>query len=202
MSSNSFRIRGLLFCFVLVAMLAGCASTNVVSSWKDPALDPTRLGKMLVVFQDKDPGIRRAMEDEIAGLITNATPSYRVLDDSDLENVESAKSKVKAAGFDTAVVMRVVSLDRELTYVPGTMATGPVPYGRMWGGYWRYGWGRAYDPGYYRTDERLTVGTALYSIAEDKLVYSSRSQSFNPGDMSKTLKEIVDANAKELAPKK
>ena len=183
-------------------VLSACATTQIVSKWSDPSMDPAKFGKIIVVFQDKDPGMRRALEDEAAKQIPNATASYRVLDDADIKNVEAAKAKVKSAGFATAVLMRVVSVEKEVNYVPGTMATGPGPYGHMWGSSWGYGWGTVYDPGYYRTDETLTVGTSVYSLTDDKLVYSSRSETFNPSSLTKALPEIVAANAKEVSAKK
>ena len=177
------------------AILAACANTKLTSSWKDESLAKVPFAKVLVVFQNKDEGLRRALEDEMAKGIPNATPAYQVLSDAEIKDVKSAQAKVKSAGYDSTVIMRVVSVEKETSYVPGTMAMGPSPYGRMWGGGWGYGWNAAYDPGYLRTDKILTVGTTIYSSADDKLVWASQSETFNPDAMPKAVQDIVAANA-------
>jgi hypothetical protein len=77
------------------------------------------------------------------------------------------------------------------------MHGGAMPYGRMAGGY-SYGWSRVYEPGYLRTDKILTVGTSVYALANEKLVWTSRSETFNPGDVQKVVKDVVAANAKAV----
>lgn len=173
---------------------AGCASTSLKTQWSDPALAQAKFDKVLVAFQTKDEALRRALEDTMARSIPNATASYKVLGDDEVQDVKKAAARLKAAGFDSAVVMRMISVEKEQTWVPGTIHVGPAPYGRLWGG-WSHGWGRVYDPGYLRTDKVVTVGTTAYTLADEKLVWASRSETFNPGDPVKLIEEVVKANA-------
>lgn len=185
-----------LLCALAIA-LAGCASTDLTSKWADPALGTTKFDRIVTVFQHPDAAYRRSLEDAMAESIPNATPAYRVVDDAEIRDEKRAGAKFKAAGFDAVVLMRVVSLDKETTYVPATMHGGAMPYGRMAGGY-SYGWSRVYEPGYLRTDKILTVGTSVYALANEKLVWTSRSETFNPGDVQKVVKDVVAANAKAV----
>jgi hypothetical protein len=178
---------------VLAALVAGCASTRLTTQWSDPALAQAKFSKVLVAFQSREEPIRRALEDTMARSIPNATPSYQVLDEGDLLDVKRSAAKLKAAGFDSAVVMRLVSMEKELTFFPPAPAPY-YPYGRMWGG-WTRGWGYAYDSGYMRTDKIATVGTLAYTLADEKLVWASQSETFNPGDPVKMIEEVVQANA-------
>jgi len=182
--------------------LTGCASTSLRQSWKDPgATSLLPPGKVLVVAMSDNPSVRRAAEDELVRRIgaDRAEASYRVLADADLRDTESAKRKVAAGGFNYALVLRPVSQSQELTYVPGTIT--PAPYrGGFWG-YYGYGWGAYYDPGYVRTDTIVQIETLLYRLDEDKVVWAGLSETVNPSSAEKVVGEIAKLVGKDLAKK-
>ena len=53
---------------LIAALLGGCASTEIVSAWKDPALARVPFGKVLVVFQHSDSALRHQLERTMAAL--------------------------------------------------------------------------------------------------------------------------------------
>ena len=189
------RMALLVFAAVLAGILGGCATTQITSVWKDPDLARVPFSKVLVVFQNADPGLRRVLEDEMAADIPNAVPAYRIFSDEEIRDVERVKGRVREQGFDSAVVMRVVSVDREVTYSPARAYVVPGYY-RGFYGYWRYGWGTVYDPGYLRTDRILNVATNVYSVVDDKLVWATQSETFNPASLRGAIAEVVKANAR------
>jgi len=181
-------------------LAAGCSSTALQQSWKDPAA--TRIlppGKVLAVAISKNPSIRRAAEDEMVRRIgpAEATASYTLLGEGDLRDLDSAKRKVEGAGFTYAVAMRPVSKSQELNWVPGSPAGYPAPYRGFWG-YYGWGWGAYYDPGYVRTDTILQVETILYSLAEDKVIWAGVTKTTNPSNAEKLVREIAAAAAKDM----
>jgi hypothetical protein len=180
-------------CVALVFVLTGCASTRIVSQWADPDMTTGKYDKIVVVFQHKDSAYRRPLEDAMAAGIPRATPLYKVMSDADARDDQKASNILKAQGFDTLVIMRLVSTEKEVSYVPGTMHMGGAPYARAWGGY-GYGWGAVYDPGYMRTDTFATVGTNVYSLATEKLVWTTRSETMNPNTSVELVQEVVKAN--------
>jgi hypothetical protein len=182
-----------LFAVLLSLVLTGCVSTRLVTQWSDPSLQAVKFGKIVVAFQSGDEGMRRALEDTMARTIPNATASYKVLGEGDVMDVKRSAEKFKAAGFDSAVVMRLVSMEKEVSFFPPSPAPY-YPYGRMWGG-WSRGWGYAYDPGYLRTDKIAIVGTLTYTLADEKLVWASQSETFNPADPVTLIEEVVKVNA-------
>jgi hypothetical protein len=187
-----------------VALLLGaCASnsTEVVNSWKDPTAPGRRFNKVLVVFITKDAGLRRAAEDELAHKLGNAVPAYTVIPDSILIDHNKAKAWVKEEGFDGAVVMRPVAVDKESTYVPGQAYVVPSHYGSMWG-YWGAGWDYAYDPGYVKQDQIVSVEGNVYSVADDKLVWASRTKTYNPESVRQLINDIVDVTVAEMKKQK
>jgi len=185
-----------LFAIAAAALLiAGCATTQLTAQWADPALRDTPFKKIVVVFQSRSAAERRTLEDVLAAQIPNAIQGYKALDDGDVGDAKRAAEKLKAAGFDSAVVVRILSVEKEKTYVPGAMHLDPVaPYGRLWGA-WGYGWARAYDPGYTRTDETATIALTVYRLSDERLVWASKSETFNPTSQPQMITDVVRANA-------
>jgi hypothetical protein len=88
-----------------------------------------------------------------------------------------------------------VSVDREVSYRPGRVYGVPRFYGGFYG-YWGYGWGMVYDPGYLRSDRIVTIATNVYSVADDKLVWASQSETFNPGSLRNAIGEVVKVTSR------
>jgi hypothetical protein len=65
-------------------------------------------------------------------------------------------------------------------------------YGGYWGGY-GYAAPIYYTPGYYTTDKKYLVETNVYSVDQDKLVWSGTTSSMNPSKIDTTTAEIADA---------
>jgi hypothetical protein len=192
-----FRVRLTTIILALTA-LAGCATTTELTAvWKEPGLQPVRFNKVIVAFQSPDGARRRQIEDLMVARIANATPSYTLITEDDAKNREQARQKVTAAGFDGAVVARFVSSENQQTYVPGSTWWGPAPYGSMWG-YWGYGWGAAYSPGYVVNDQIVTLETNVYSVADDKLLWASRSETFNPSSSQDLVNSVIDATVSRM----
>jgi hypothetical protein len=99
------------------------------------------------------------------------------------------------------VVMRPVAVDKEATYVPGQAYVVPSHYGSMWG-YWGTGWGYAYDPGYVKQDQIVSVEGNVYSVADDKLVWASRTKTYNPESVRQLINDIVDVTVAEMKKQK
>ena len=73
-------------------------------------------------------------------------------------------------------------VDDEHDVLAGAAGTGGygAPYYGSFYGYWGYGWGAVYDPGYLRTDTVVMVETLIYSVTQDKLVWAGHSKTTNP----------------------
>jgi len=93
--------RPLLVAALAALVVAGCASTRLTSTWQDPALKDATFHKVLVVFQNAD---------------------------AELRDVDRVKARVRELGFDSSVVIRVVGVERQQTYVPPEVYAVPAPY--------------------------------------------------------------------------
>lgn len=185
------------------SLVLGCATAQIESTWRDPAITPRSLEfeKVLVVAMARDGVLRRKAEDELvlvlqkgpraqAGQMT-ITPSYLVLDERELASTAHARERMKSEGFDGAVLVSFVSSQERLT-----VETPAYPAGGMWGYYGRPG--AFYDPVSVRSDTIVRIQTDIYSVAEGKLLWSGVSRSMNPSNVEKLVAGVADAVAGKL----
>lgn len=193
-------------CAILITTsLAGCATSRIENAWVEPTATAQSfaLEKVLVVALARDGAIRRSTEDALDRAISAGPrglsgqlvvePSYTILNDRELADVDAARTKVEAAGYDGAVVIRFVSSHQEITVEPPTYGGG------FWGGGYGYR-GRAvmYDPGTVRTDTILKLQVSIHSLADEKLLWSGVSSTLNPRDIEKLVDGIAKAVRDDL----
>ena len=189
------RLLLLAFAALVAALAGGCATTELTNVWKDPDLGKVAFRKVLVVFQHSDPRLRHALERRMAADIPNSVPAHAIFSDEEVRDVEKVKARVREHGFDSSIVMRIVGVDREVSYRPGRIYHVPGFYHGFYG-YWGYGWRTVYDPGYYRSDRIVTISTNVYSVADDKLVFASQSETFNPASLRESVDDVLRVTSK------
>lgn len=183
------------------AFIACGPTTRIDKSWRDPATTITAgsWNKVLVVGLLKDETTRRVVEDQLAKRFNGkAVVSYSYLSDKELTEAKSAgfKDKMVTEGFDGAIVMRLINVDKETNYVPGT-SSFPSYYGGF-SPYYYNSWNSFYSPGYYTTDKIYNVETNVYSFKQDKLVWTGITSTTNPGQTDKMFNEIADVVANRM----
>jgi protein-S-isoprenylcysteine O-methyltransferase Ste14 len=188
--------RLLLLALPLCAALA-CATTRIETQWQEPGLAAGQLAfrRVVALAQVDDETTRRVAEDELARVLSSGPgaqargmqvePAYRFIPSAELGDVAALRAKVEAAGYDGAVVLRLVSDQERVTYVPGH-------YEVMWGAAVRY------EPGYTDVDRIVRIETTLYSIREGKPLWSGVSRTLNPRDVRKLVDDVVRAVGAEL----
>lgn len=186
-------------CLVSVVLFAasGCATTRVAESWRNPDATATQFRKVLAVAVVDDPELRRRAEDEIISHLRSpdALPSRAVIPDAERGDVEKAKARLRAAGFDGAVVLRPLAVEERVTYVPPSYTVGPYP---SFYGYYGHAWAHSYDPGYTRVDTILRVEVLIYSIERDALLWSGVTETFQPDSLREVVTDIAAAVVKVL----
>ena len=186
----------------IALVLAGCATTSFISTWKNPEVPP--LGKVkgqtiVAAVAAEDEYIRHDAEDTLAAELTKrgnkGVPSYTLLPPG-LKDEALAKAAFEKAGAAGVVVMRPLAAEQELS-VSASVYTGPY-YGGFWGGYWGYGWGYPYSASTVQTDTVIIVETLVYSLKHNKLIWSGRSKTTNPSKVASFIKELVSSAAWEM----
>jgi len=191
--------------------LAGCGATSFNTTWKAPDAQPLTFkagDKVLAMIVSPDESIRRGAEAALAADLTrrglNGVSSWTVVPTEVVEkgDKEKAKELVKASGAVGVVAMRVTGQDKEVSGSGPTYAGVPMwgapYYGGFWGGWYGYGWGAAYSPGYLRTDTLVYVETLVYDLNQNKLVWAGQSKTTNPSKADSFIRELVDSSVKEM----
>lgn len=178
---------------LLAVVAVACASTRLTSTWRDPAIGSLQFRKVVGVALTADPVVRRVAEDEFVRTVGPATgiAGYTLIPDDELRDREAARARLEAAGVDGAVVFRLASVEERERWVP------PTTYGSMWG-YWGWAGPMVYEPGYLTSDQYVQVETAVYSVADARLVWAARSETINPASAEQVIGEVVKVTVAAL----
>ena len=177
------------------AMLSGCSSTKYESTWSNPSASPVTLSgqKVAAFFFGGTETTRRAAEDVLARELTargaQGIPGHTLLPGPEPRDPQAARQMLEQAGVEGAVTMRILGRETETTYVPPTST---------FGGYWGGAWPAVYSPGYTRTDTQVSVETRVFSLPQDRLLWSGNSMTMNPTKVDAFVKELAAKAADEM----
>jgi hypothetical protein len=192
MNKTAFFLAGLCAIFLM-----SCNSTRLASSWREP--DRTVIGnplnKILIVAMVKSETSRRKAEDEMKKYLQEkAVVSYSYLNEYTTSITEQDErqilNKIKGDNFDGAITMRLVDVDKDIDYVPGTISSYPVYY-RSFGGFYRRSWIYSSTPDRYYSTKTYRVEVNIYSIKEDKIIWTGLTETTNPNGVEKMAMEVA-----------
>jgi hypothetical protein len=182
----------------LIGLMFACGpTTKLEKSWADPSFNAATtqpFTKVLIIAPLKDAASQRTAEDKIAKKLKQGVgvQSYSYLSTSDT-NKNAVDQKLLKDGFDGIIEMHLKEVEKSTEYVQGSYYGG---YGYR--GYYGYG---SYSPGYYTENKTFMVETNLYSIRENKLLWSGTTSSLNPTSFEATLDQIIYTIKYELQKK-
>lgn len=188
----------------LLLSAAALAGPKFTSTWKAPdAAGISFAGKKvaaLIISDDQD--LRTSGEEalvrELAAIgLTQGVASYRMVPREELRDPDKAKGWYERAAVEGVVAMRLVKADTRQTWTP-SLWSSPT-YSSLWS-YYGYGWSNVYvyDPGSTRTDTVAIVETLVFSVPQNKLLWAGVTETMNPKDAQRTIKDIVTATVKEM----
>jgi len=151
------------------------------------------------------PGVRADFEDALSALITQAgveaVPGNTILlrPEGTKLDLNYLKTQVSAFKIDAVIVSRLVKVDKNITYVPGTPYM-PYPYYGSFYGYYGALYPVVYSPDYLREDTTVRVETNVYAVTsgEGQLVWTGTSDTFNPKSADKAISGLSKLIMKEL----
>jgi len=204
----------LLTCVFALLALAACASDGAPkppkhifeTTYQDPDAKPMQVrgAKVVAAVMIKDPAARRRAEDTLAKEITalggQCIPMYSISADTAVSKEGESKTRaaVEAVGATGLVVMRPVDVNHRSTATQ-TVSSNDM-YGGYWGGYYGIGWAdpwvdKAPDQ---RVDIVITVETHVFSLPQNKLVWTGTSETTNPENAEKLVHKLAVDGVKEL----
>jgi hypothetical protein len=187
----------------LLLGVAGCASTRLTNTWKDPNAAPlsAKSGDLVVAMViSKVETTRRSGEDMLSAELQKRglrpIPSFTLIPPDQVGDREKALAAVKDSGAVAVFSMRPIAVSKEQTYVPPSYM-GPGP-SMGWGPYYGYGWDSAYSPGYVRTDTLVRVEMLVFDLRQDNLIWGAQSETTNPERLDLLMADLVQAAAAEM----
>ncbi|MEP6805991.1 MAG: hypothetical protein ABI892_15795 [Flavobacterium sp.] len=200
----------LILLMMTFALFSCGTNTSIVNSWRDPKITVAQenFKKVLVVALVKDEASRRITENRIAASNEIFKTSYQYLNETTKSLTQEQKLKIlQDENFDGVITLRLVSTEKETEYVPGSY-TG-MYYGGFDGlytGMYGYGFGNwygmyspnFYDPGYYQETTSYMVETNVFSLKENKLIWTGTTKSDYVTDLGSTVDAIMQTVVAEM----
>jgi hypothetical protein len=142
---------------------------------------------------------RHKAEDEmVAYLKGKGVVSYNYLDDDfNRQNEDEIRKKIRNDGFDGAITMRLMDVEKDKFYSPTTLSSYPIYY-RTFSGYYYRNLPYYSQQGYYTTTKTYTVETNVYSMKEDKIIWSAITATTDPSGVDKMMDEITKVVYKRM----
>lgn len=171
-------------------VLSSCATTTIVSSWKDPDARPIERGhKLMVRVVSRSPTVRREAEDGLAARLPLATPSHRLFTDRQLMDRDLVRRTLTRDGFTAFVVMRLVGVNK----LDGSSAVDPGKRA-VWDAYAQLADAEGDEPVHLQ----VQVEAQLFTVADGKLVWFAVSDVKDPQRLQHLLKEVTAAGLDRL----
>jgi hypothetical protein len=192
-----------LCCSLLLIHALGFAGSKYISVFRNPVARPPDFSKIkmaaFVLIPEEE--FREGRQETLAGELRrrgiDCEAGHLVLPAKLAGDRAKSMERLKQRGIGAAILMRMVGDEERTTYTPGT-AWYTQPWYPSLSSYWSYGWTAIYTPGYAWKDRVVTLETVIYSIDNDELIWAGRSETANPKDIRKFVKDLIDATGKEL----
>ena len=146
--------------------------------------------KLLVVALLKDDYTRRVAEDKMAaevrprGVVSyNYLPNYTSGFDTGL-----ISNRLKQDGFDGIVIMRLIKMNN---YASGSLGNYPSYY-NTWYGYYTTTYPLYNIQGSQQANEIFNIETNVYSLNQDKLVWTGVTTAVNISDKSRMVDKVIE----------
>lgn len=193
-----------------IFILASCVSNqNITAQWKDPGTVWNEPVKRIFIAAMSDDFIARArVEEKLKEQFTNqgvedvlSTELFPRKQFSGNTQIPEEKmvEMIRDEKCDYALTIALLDVKTEERYQPGTEYT-PAPF-VFYRNYYRYYYHRypvIYEPGYYTETSTYFLETNLFSIVEEKLVWSTQSDAYNPSGFDSWFKGYSKLIMKQL----
>ncbi len=179
----------------MATLFSACSmnNTRMINSWTNPDLkvQPIHFNKIIVVAVAPSDTERRSAEDAMVAKIgPKATPSYTLLNESELKDPTIAKQRIQQASFDGMVLLRWLSVREEKEYT-ATPTQSP-----LWDHY-SYSWTYMQETNVVQW-KILQLETRIFSLADEKLIWSGTTETVEPPAIPQLVNNVAKVIEKKL----
>jgi len=175
------------------------SATKMKSHWRNPEANEASLKfeKVIVIVTVRQDLTRKVAEDKVVRILeaggTPAVASYTILSVDELENKVAAKARVEQMGFDGAIVIRYAGSEGQKRH---KQEEDWHEYNYFWGAYYP-ATGAVFNA--TETDStKVFVETMLWSLRDQKLIFSGTTETKNPKNAAVVVGEIAEETSKYL----
>ncbi len=172
-----------------LVLLASCASTKVVEHWTDPGFD-AKLKNIMVLSLNQSDKSRRLFEDaflsELKQRNIQSLVSYNLLSSNEDLNKDKVKAAIAGSDIDGVLVLRSVKITKEESYQQPTATSRRDNF---------YAYVGRYGPSSGAStveDTIVHLESNLYAVAGEQLIWTGKTESFNPADVDTLLIEMSE----------
>jgi hypothetical protein len=187
-------MKHILVTLLILASITSCTpSQQILGSWVNPERNPNSAYKSIFVLAlTQNIGAKLTVENELAKAISargkKAVRSSDILMPDLRTSDETTRAllakTIKDAGCDAVLTVALLDVKSEERLERGTTYY-PLNRG-FYGSYNRYAFyyfTEVSEPDYYVTDKTYYIESNFYDLADDKLLWSVQSDSYNPSSL-------------------
>ena len=192
-------ISGLVALAALIGLTA-CSGTRLTDVWRDPGYSGGPFHQVAVFVLGTDEAVRKLVEDEIVRRLpmsTRGVGGYGIVPEAERGDIAKARDRIRAGGFDSAIIARVVGVEGPVPWAAGSLQQVPVSY-RTLGNYYVNTYQETERSSVLRAPTVVRVQLNVYAVASEALVWSASSRTFNPDETRDVAGDVAKIAVEEL----
>ena len=199
MNNGARHAISVLAAFAALIGLAGCSGTRLDDVWRDPGYAGAPFRQVAVFVLGTDEAIRKLVEDEMVRRLpmsTRGVGSHGIVPAAERGDIDKARGRLRAGGFDGAMIARLVGVEGPRTWSAGSLQQIPISYRTLENYYVT-----AYQETERSSDLRPTVVRVqmnVYALVSETLVWSAASRTFNPAETRDVAGDVAKLAVEDL----
>lgn len=184
----------------LLVGLAACSGTRLSDVWRDPQYSGEPFHQVAVFVLGSNPAVRRLVEDEVVRRLpmnTRGIGGYGLVPDAERGDIEKALERLRAGGYDGAMIARLVGVDGPTPWATGSLKQVPVSY-RTLSNYYVNATEEGERSSGLSAPTVVRVQMNVYAVASQALVWSAASRTFNPEETRDVAADMAKVAVEEL----
>lgn len=181
----------------LSSLIASCATTDLLDSWKEADLDHSYQHLMIIGISDSQQNrqiYEKYFVEELKKLNITATPSYKLISSKQKMNRETVISAIKDTEIDAVLVTYLISADVEVKHRDSMLNvgySGDVESNQMSATI-------ISNRGQSRDEEIFVLKNDIYDARSKSLVWSAQTKSVGPESIDQVVTEVTELLIKEM----
>ncbi|HPI54375.1 MAG TPA: hypothetical protein PLU10_06750 [Chitinophagaceae bacterium] len=157
------------------------------------------LKKILVVSFLYNEANRQKSEDELVHFLKDKGVASHTMFVKSLDlTSEAFQHTLEEQKFDGAILMRLIDIDREVFVKPGTPFSSYPNYYQNFNGLFYRSWDIYSTPNQLVMTKTYTVEITIYSLLQDKIIWSGITETISPSSIQRMTKEIAHVTYRKL----